>query len=98
MLKLDFEQKVKNTVLRSFRQTINQTLNSVLLDRSRSLAISIPDRYDEARSFLGDVLRREAEEQVQQRDQLLAEVEEKIVIFEGAIDRIGAIGGEDFMK
>ena len=98
LLKLDFEQKVKNTVLRSFRQTINQTLNSVLLDRSRSLAVSIPDRYDEARSFLGDVLRREAEEQVQQRDQLLAEVEEKIAIFEGAIDRIGAIGGEDFVK
>jgi replication fork clamp-binding protein CrfC len=97
LLKLDFEQKVKMTVLRTFRQTINQTLNSVLLDRSRSLVISIPDRYDEARSFLGDVLRREAEEQVLRRDQLLAEIEEKIVVFEGAIDRIGAIGGEDLI-
>jgi hypothetical protein len=35
---------------------------------------------------------------VLQRDQLLAEIEEKIVVFERAIDRIGAIGGEGFMK
>lgn len=98
LLKLDFEQKVKVTVLRTFRQTINQTLNSVLLERSKLLSTSISDRYDEARSFLGDVLRREAEEQVAARDQLLAEVMEKSGIFDDAIDRIGAIGGEDLIK
>jgi replication fork clamp-binding protein CrfC len=98
LLKMDFEQKVKVTVLRTFRQTINQTLNSVLLERSQLLSASIADRYDEARSFLSDVLRREAEEQVAARDRLLAEVMEKIEGFDGAIDQIKAIAGENIMK
>ena len=88
LLKLDFEQKVKVTVLRTFRQTINQTLNSVLLERSKLLATSMSDRYDEARSFLSDVLRQEAEEQVAARDRLLAEVMEKMESFDDAIEVI----------
>ncbi len=96
LLKLDFEQKVKVTVLRTFRQTINQTLNSVLLERSKSLSSSIADRYDESRSFLSDVLRQEAEEQVAARDRLLAEVMEKIERFDNAIDVVnGIVGGGD---
>ena len=96
LLKMDFEQKVKVTVLRTFRQTINQTLNSVLLERSKLLSHSISDRYDEARSFLSDVLRQEAEEQVAARDRLLAEVMEKSGIFDEAIGVInGIVGGGD---
>ena len=51
------------------------------------------DRYDEARFFLSDVLRQEAEEQVAARDRLLAEVMEKMESFDDAIEVINGITG-----
>lgn len=66
LLKLDFEQKVKETVMRSFRQAINQTLNVHLLDYATQQADEILQQYDRARAYLACTLEKEAEDRIRQ--------------------------------
>jgi len=90
LLRLDFEQKVKETVLRTFRQTINQTINTYLLEMARQQADLILQQYDQARSYLGKVLDKEASERIRSNIQQRAEVEQQIAIFNQAIEGINA--------
>ena len=62
LLKLDFEQKVKETVMRTYRQTVNQTLNVHLLQMANEQVESILEHYDHAREYLAITLEREAAE------------------------------------
>ncbi len=78
LLKIDFEQKVKETVMRSFRQTINQTLNIHLLSGSEQQAEEILQKYDEARFYLEQILDKEAEEKIKTNQRLQSEVKIKI--------------------
>lgn len=64
LLKMDFEQKVKETVLCTFRQTINQTLNHHLLAGADKQANLILQQYDHARDYLVQVLEKEALERI----------------------------------
>lgn len=90
LLKLDFEQKVKETVLRTFRQTINQTLNNHLLNAAQAQADAILHEYDHARAYLAQTLDKEASEKVLENQRLKAELEGKIEDFNGAIANINA--------
>lgn len=85
LLKLDFEQKVKDTVLRTYRQTINQTLNTHLLLSSETQAENILQKYDQARDYLAQTLEKEAGDKIKNNQRLLAEVEQKIANYNKTI-------------
>jgi replication fork clamp-binding protein CrfC len=76
LLKMDFEQKVSTTVMRTFRQTINQTLNIHLLPGVRQQVEVISEQYDRARQYMATVLQKEAEEKLRSSQRLLAELEQ----------------------
>ncbi len=90
LLKLDFEQKVKETVLRTFRQTINQTLNVHLLQNAADQADVILQQYDQARAYLAQVLDKEAEEKIRSNQRHQAEIEQKIAIYNQSIAGINS--------
>ncbi|HEY9627117.1 MAG TPA: dynamin family protein [Coleofasciculaceae cyanobacterium] len=90
LLKLDFEQKVKETVLRTFRQTINQTLNVHLLQNAADQADVILQQYDQARAYLAQILDKEAAEKIRSNQRLQAEIEQKIAIYNQAIAGINS--------
>nr|WP_297077752.1 dynamin-like GTPase family protein [Thermoleptolyngbya sp. M55_K2018_002] len=85
LLKLDFEQKVKDTITRTFRQTINQTLNTHLLPSAQQQADHILQQYDAARAYLARVLEKEAEEKIRQLDRQKADLEQRIAAYNEAI-------------
>jgi hypothetical protein len=85
LLKLDFEQKVKDTITRTFRQTINQTLNTHLLPSAQQQADHILQQYDAARAYLARVLEKEAEEKIGQFDRQKADLEQRIVAYNEAV-------------
>ena len=90
LLKLDFEQKVKETVMRTFRQTINQTLNGHLLTAANQQADAILQQYDQARTYLAQTLEKEAEEKIKSNQRQQNEVEQKIQIYNKAASGINA--------
>jgi replication fork clamp-binding protein CrfC len=85
LLKMDFEQKVSNTVMRTFRQTINQTLNIHLLPEVRQQVEVISEQYDRARQYMAVVLQKEAEEKLRNQQSLLAELEQNIGLYDESI-------------
>jgi replication fork clamp-binding protein CrfC len=100
LLKLDFEEKVGRTVMLTFRQTVNQTLNVHVLAAVEEQAQEIVKGYDRAREFFGEVLEREAVGRVQQNRSRLKALEDSISEFNGAIGVInqcfesGKVGGK----
>jgi replication fork clamp-binding protein CrfC len=88
LLKIDFEEKVRETVMRSFRQVINQSLNNQLLPAAAGQAEQILSQYDHARAYLAKALEKEAEEKIRQNQRQLAEVEQKIGVFNEAVEGI----------
>jgi replication fork clamp-binding protein CrfC len=85
LLKIDFEEKVRDTVMRSFRQVINQSLNNQLLPGATHQAEQILAQYDRARAYIAKALEKEAEEKIRQNQRQLAEVEQRIEVFNNAI-------------
>lgn len=90
LLKLDFEQKVKATITRTFRQTINQTLNAHLLPTATEQAEKILQQYDRARMHLSQVLDKEADEKIQQIQRREAVLAESIAHYNDAVSEINA--------
>ncbi|HEY9664909.1 MAG TPA: dynamin family protein [Allocoleopsis sp.] len=90
LLKLDFEQKVKETVMRTFRQTINQTLNVHLLQSTTEQADVILQQYDQARAYLATVLDKEAAEKIRNNQRQQAEIEQNIAIYNQAVSGLNA--------
>jgi replication fork clamp-binding protein CrfC len=90
LLKMDFEQKVSTTVMRTFRQTINQMLNIHLLPAVRVQGQDISEQYDQARQYMAVVLQREAEEKLRVNQSLLAEVEQNIDLYNASISSVNA--------
>lgn len=90
LLKLDFEQKVKETVMRTFRQTINQTLNTHLLAATEHQAEEILQKYDLARAYLAQTLDKEAEEKIKSNERKKAEVEQKIEAYNNAVNNVNS--------
>jgi replication fork clamp-binding protein CrfC len=90
LLKIDFEEKVRETVMRSFRQVINQSLNNQLLPIANLQAEQILGQYDRARAYLAKALEKEAEEKIRQNQRQLAEVEQRIGVFNEAVEGINS--------
>jgi replication fork clamp-binding protein CrfC len=90
LLKIDFEEKVRETVMRSFRQVINQSLNNQLLPGATHQAEQILAQYDRSRAYLAKALEKEAEEKIRQNQRQLAEVEQRIGVFNQAVEGINS--------
>lgn len=88
LLKLDFEQKVKETIMRTFRQTINQTINTHLLRGADRQADAILQKYDQARAYLEQTLSKEAEEKLKSNQKLQSEVKQNIDQYNKAVGNI----------
>ena len=88
LLQLDFEFKVKETVIRTFRQTINQTLNTHLLGGADKQADKILQQYDRAREYLAQTLEKEAQLKVDNNRRLQGEVKQNIDAYNGAVSSI----------
>jgi replication fork clamp-binding protein CrfC len=88
LLKLDFEQKVTETVRRSFRQTLNQTLNTHVLSYIEHQTTVILQQHDRACLHLVKVLEQEAIAKVQSNQQRRLELQEKITQYNQAITAI----------
>jgi replication fork clamp-binding protein CrfC len=88
LLKLDVEPKVFNTVRKTFRQKINQTLKTHLLPMAEKQADEILQQYDVARSYLEQTLEKEAEEKIARNSRLQGTVKGKIDVYNSAISAI----------
>ena len=90
LLKLDFEPKVSNTIRKSFRQTINQTIKTQLLPMGEKQADEILQQYPHARAYLEKTLQQEAEEKIANNQRLLSQVQEKIQEYNSAVAGINS--------
>ncbi|MFN7853503.1 MAG: dynamin family protein, partial [Dolichospermum sp.] len=85
LLKLDLEPKVSDTIRKSFRQTINQTIKTQLLPMGEKQADEILQQYTHARGYLEKTLQQEAEEKIANNQRLLSQVQEKIQEYNTAV-------------
>ncbi|MGB7441216.1 MAG: dynamin-like GTPase family protein [Coleofasciculaceae cyanobacterium] len=85
LLKLDFEPKISLTIKRNFRQTISQTLKTHLLPMAEKQADEILQKYNQARAYLGETLKEEAEERIKSNQLLQSEIEEKVKDYNQAV-------------
>jgi replication fork clamp-binding protein CrfC len=90
LLKLDFEFKVKDTVIRTFRQTINQTLNTHLLAGAEKQADEILQQYDRARAYLAQTLEKEAQSKIDNNRRLQGDIKQNIDAYNAAVSNINA--------
>jgi hypothetical protein len=88
LLKLDFEFKVKETVFRTFRQTINQTLNTHLLAGAAKQGDEILQQYDRARAYLAQTLEKEAQSKIDNNRRLQGDIKQNIDAYNGAVSNI----------
>jgi len=90
LLKLDFEQKVKETVMRTYRQTVNQTLNVHLLQMAKEQVEIILQQYDHAREYLAKTLEREAAEKIEHNKRAKQALGKDIEAYNQAITSINS--------
>lgn len=89
-MKLDFELKVKDTILRTFRQSINQTLNTHLLSSAEKQADAILQQYDHARDYLAQTLEKEAQVKLDKNRSLQVDLKVSISAYNAAVSNINA--------
>ncbi|GBO54263.1 hypothetical protein APA_2211 [Pseudanabaena sp. lw0831] len=90
LLQLDFEFKVKDTVIRTFRQTINQTLNTHLLAGAEKQGDEILQQYDRARAYLAQTLEKEAQAKIDNNRRLQGDIKQNIDAYNAAVSNINA--------
>ena len=78
LLKLDFEQKVGETVMRTFRHALNHCLSHHLLSETDQIVSRILQQYDLAREYLAQVLEKEASEKILDNQQKQSQLRERI--------------------
>ena len=74
-----------DTIRKSFRQTINQTIKTQLLPMGEKQADEILQQYTHARGYLEKTLQQEAEEKIANNQRLLSQVEGKIEEYNTAV-------------
>jgi replication fork clamp-binding protein CrfC len=85
LLKIDFEPKLKETILRTFRPTVNKTLIHYLLEPSRKLANHILQQHDKACEHLAKTLDKEASEQLMINEKQKVELKQKIEAYNQSV-------------
>ncbi|MEA5570777.1 dynamin-like GTPase family protein [Calothrix sp. UHCC 0171] len=90
LLKLDFDPKVSETIRRSFRQIINQTLKTQLLPMADKHAELILQEYINARNYLEKTLQKEAEDKILHNQRLLEAIAQKVNTYNQAVSAINS--------
>lgn len=90
LLKLDFEPKVSATIRKSFRQTINNTIKTLLIPAADKQADEILQQYSHARAYLEQTLQQEVEEKIRKNEQFLADIYNNITNYNQAISHINS--------
>lgn len=85
LLKIDFEKKVKRTVLRHFRTVINLTLNDNLQVGAKHQSGAIFSQYEMARANLAKTLEQEAEEKLEDNHKLQEQIKQKIDAYNDSV-------------
>ncbi|KKD39854.1 dynamin-like GTPase family protein [Limnoraphis robusta] len=85
LLKIDFEPKLKETILRTYRPTVNKTLIHHLLEPSRKLANHILQQHDKACEHLAKTLDKEASEQLMINEKQKVELKQKIEAYNQSV-------------
>lgn len=88
LLKLDFQEKVKRTALKTFRHSLNNAIKTNLLPAAKQKAEEILQQYDIARANLEQTLVKKAEVILKENQQRQGEVERKIKVYNDAIEGI----------
>jgi replication fork clamp-binding protein CrfC len=88
LLKLDFEPKVQRTIQSTFRQTINQTLKTHLLEMAKLHAEVILQQYSRARIHLEKTLEKEAREQLDRIQEQQAMLGEAMKVYSQSVGEI----------
>ncbi|MDY7022509.1 MAG: dynamin family protein, partial [Cyanobacteriota bacterium] len=88
LLKIDFDPKIGETILRTFRPTVNKTLIHHLLEPSQTLATHILQQHDKACEHLAKTLDKEAAEQLTINDQQKIELKQKIETYNESVNGI----------
>ncbi len=81
LLKIDFDPKIGETILRTFRPTVNKTLIHYLLEPSENLANHILQQHDQACEHLAKTLDKEAAEKLQTNEKQKVELQHKIDLY-----------------
>jgi replication fork clamp-binding protein CrfC len=88
LLKLDFEPKVSNTIRKTFRSAINQTLKTQLLPMAKKQMDDILQQYDQARLYLEQTLEKEAEKKIAENLRSQGSIREKMTTYNQAVTGI----------
>jgi hypothetical protein len=88
LLKLDFEPKVSATIIRNFRQTINQNIKTHLLPVAQQQANKILQYYPQVRAVLEQTLEQEAITKIALNQKNKLELEQKIHKYNQAVNGI----------
>lgn len=88
LLKLDFEPKVKQTIHKSFRQTIVQNIKRDVLKLAERLNTSIVQQYNRARQNLEQTLEKEAQEQLRETEARQSELSQQVEQYNAAVGGI----------
>lgn len=88
LLKIDFDPKIGETILRTFRPTVNKTLIHHLLEPSQTLATHILQQHDKACEHLAKTLDKEAAEQLTANEKQKIELKQKIETYNESVNGI----------
>ena len=88
LLKIDFDPKIGETILHTFRPKVNKTLINHLLDPATILAANILKKHDQACEHLAKVLDKEAAKQLSLNETLKVELQEKITTYNEAVTAV----------
>ncbi|WP_413166216.1 dynamin family protein [Capilliphycus salinus ALCB114379] len=88
LLKIDFDPKIGETILRTYRPTVNKTLIHHLLEPSRTLANYILQQHDKACEHLAKTLDKEASAQLEANEKQKVELKQKIEAYNQAVKGI----------
>ncbi|MFN5854719.1 MAG: dynamin family protein [Pseudanabaenaceae cyanobacterium] len=88
LLKIDFEHKVTETISRTYRQTVNQILNTHISAAAKQQAQHILGSYDQALAYISQILDKEAADRLAINQQHKAELKTKIDRYNQAVQPI----------
>jgi len=88
LLKLDFQDKVKETATNTFRQSVNNAIKTILLPMATKKADEILQKYDVARDNLEVTLAKKAQTIIDENQKRQKKIQEKIEAYNEAIKGI----------
>ncbi len=91
LLKIDFEYKVTETISRTYRQTVNQILNTHISAAAQQQAQAILNAYDQALAYISQILDKEAADRLAINQRHQSQLKAKINLYNQAVQPINEL-------